>query len=63
MNHNKYNLKVGDTVIIDDKYVNGGKVVIKGFTETEMFALVEYDGCIWQTMTNRLSPVINMKGE
>jgi predicted acyltransferase (DUF342 family) len=59
MNHNPHNLKVGDTVIIDDGYVNGGEVTIKGFTETEMFALVECEDSVWQTMTNRLTPKLN----
>lgn len=56
MNHNPFNLQVDETVIIDDKYVNGGEVIIRGFTENQLFALVECDGSIWQTMTNRLTP-------
>lgn len=57
MNHNPFNLQVGEIVIIDDKYVNGGEVIIRGFTENELFAIVECDGSIWQTMTCRLSPI------
>ena len=61
MKHNKFNLKVGDTVILDADSPNGGEVKIHRFTPNELFASVsepelsEEDS--WQTMTSRLTPV------
>jgi hypothetical protein len=67
MNHNKFNLKVGDLVTLDATYRNTSEVYIHSFTPNEMYALVyskeEEPKTVWQTMTNRLTPIkeINFK--
>lgn len=63
INHNKYNLGIGDVVMLDGKYRTGSKVVIIDFTPNKMFATVH--GCessiddSWQVMTARLTPIID----
>jgi len=60
MNHNKYNLKVGERVIADEKYRGGYEVTIEEFTPNQLFALVKDDeGNKWQIMTNRLTKLEN----
>ena len=62
MDWNKYNFKVGDRVVLDKKYNNSSEVVVIGFTPNKMFATVQSDsGDKWQTMTTRLSPILNNK--
>ncbi len=61
MNHNKLNLQVGETVILDNRY----EVFIVGFTPNFVFATVKNDektddADCWQVMTNRLKPKKNM---
>lgn len=60
MNWNKYNLEVGETVILDEKYANNSEVKILSFTPNFLFATVtpikaNDDTVNWQTMTNRLT--------
>jgi len=62
MNHNKYNLKEGETVILDAGYNNSSEVVIISFTPNEMFARIKDENSDWEVMTNRLSPLAS-KGE
>lgn len=59
MNHNPHNLKVGDTVILDEDVDGGFQVVITTFSPNYLFAIVRwiYDGEYWQVMTNRLTPI------
>ena len=62
MIHNKHNLKVGDTVILDSDFVNHSEVKIVKFTPMEMYATVhsiEDEENIWDVMTYRLTPKIN----
>lgn len=65
-NHNKYDLKVGQNVILDKKFNNSSIVRILGFTPQFLFATVqaidennELVNKPWQTMTNRLTPITN----
>jgi hypothetical protein len=76
-NHNKYNLEVGQNVILDKTFNNSSIVRILGFTPLFVYAMVqttdknnELVGKPWQTMTNRLTPItlddietFNMKGK
>jgi hypothetical protein len=61
MNHNPYNFKVGDKVILDKDYqCGGGEFYIHSFTPNEMFATISFENDItqaWQVMTNRLTPI------
>jgi hypothetical protein len=60
MEWNKYNFKNGDRVVLDKKYNNRSEVVVIGFTPNKMFATVQSDdGDKWQTMTIRLTPILN----
>lgn len=63
MDHNKHNLKEGDTVNLDSNYRNGSKVVILKFTPNKLFAEIyavgEKPEDSWSTMTARLEPIIN----
>lgn len=65
MDHNKHNLKVGDTVILDKDFSNGRKVRITGFTPKQLFATVytidDPKQTVFEVMTYRLSPVENIK--
>lgn len=55
MNHNPYNIKIGDWVVLDNHEDNPVKVY--GFTPTFLFAEVgNNDGITWGVMTNRLKP-------
>jgi len=63
IDHNKYGLKVGDTVILDKEHTNSQEVIIQSFTPDKMFASV-YDSKnvneneVWinEVMTYRLTP-------
>ena len=61
MNHNKYNLEVGEIVILDAKYNNHSKVIIKSFTDSFIYANVYpiemTPNDSWKTMTTRLTPI------
>lgn len=61
MNHNKYNLKVGDLVNLDIDFQNTSQVYIKSFTPNKIFATiyVEQDDT-WMVMTNRLTPITQL---
>ena len=63
MNHNPHNLKVGDTVILDEEYNNASEVEIISFTPDELtaFILSPEDGDRWVVMTSRLTPITNSK--
>lgn len=59
MIHNKHNLRVGQKVLLDEKY-HQSEVVIFAFTPNELFATVYSNnetGDMWQVMTNRLTPI------
>ena len=58
MKHNKFDLKVGDIVILDKGYNNSSEVEIVGFTPEEMYANIKLldEDRMWVTMTNRLTP-------
>jgi len=63
-NHNKYNLEVGQNVILDKTFNNSSMVRILEFTPLFVYATVqqidennELIGKPWQTMTNRLTPI------
>jgi hypothetical protein len=66
MNHNKYNLMVGQIVILDANYQNKSEVGIHAFTPNEMYATVyaknDTGRDMWQVMTNRLSPIEIISG-
>jgi len=57
MIHNKFNLQIGDIVILDGKY----EVKIIQLTPQQLFATIEdpYTSVSWDCMTNRLSPKLN----
>lgn len=58
INWNKFNLVIGDKVIVDVEHPNSSEVTIMDFTPNKMFAMVKAeDGYQWQTMTSRLSPI------
>jgi hypothetical protein len=40
MNHNTYELEVGQTVTVDEEFRGGSTVVISAFTPNQMFATV-----------------------
>lgn len=61
---NKYNFKPGDVVMLDEKYHNKSVVKIfsitpKGLFSTIYSATIENptDKDMWDTMTNRLTPI------
>ena len=58
MNHNKYNLERGETVILDEDFTNDADVIIVDFTPNSLFATVRDFGNTdtWSVMTNRLTP-------
>jgi len=62
MKHNKFDLKVGDTVILDATFRNGSTVKIVALSSNGMFShicpigMIDSDG--WDVMTNRLTPII-----
>jgi hypothetical protein len=56
MNHNPYNFKVGDEVMLDATYANHSLVIIEAFTPHQMYATVKVGTTSWETMTNRLTP-------
>jgi copper(I)-binding protein len=61
MIHNKHNLKVGDTVILDFDFVNHSEVKIVAFTPKEMYATIhsiDDEEYTWEVMTYRLTPKI-----
>lgn len=62
MNHNKFDLKVGDTVILDKGYANESKVTILEFTDKQLYAKIKPAEAItdtsWDVMTYRLKPII-----
>lgn len=60
MKHNKFDLKVGDIVILDKGFNNSSEVEIVGFTPEQMYTNVKSldDDRVWVTMTNRLTPKI-----
>ena len=65
MNHNPYDLKINDIVILDEKFNNSTKVIIESFTSNKMFAGVkdyEDDYFIWNVMTNRFTPIKPLGG-
>ena len=61
MIHNKYSLRIGETVTLDESHPNHSEVEILSFTHSEMFATVRATNSIksdfWETMTNRLTPI------
>lgn len=64
MNHNPYNLQIGQTVILDAGFSNGGEVVIDDFTSLQMYATVHEESdpqSKWEVMTYRLTPKENGK--
>ena len=58
MNHNPYNLEVGERVILDAGYYNRTEVTIMYFTPEKMFAEVRNGNNHWKVMTYRLTPKI-----
>lgn len=57
VNHNPFNLKEGQRVIVDKGYRNSSEATIIRFTPNRMFATVKSDdGYEWETMTYRLTP-------
>jgi hypothetical protein len=62
MIHNKFDLKVGDTVMLDATFRNCSKVKILALSPNGMFShicpieMTESDR--WDVMTNRLTPII-----
>lgn len=59
MNNNPHGLQIGDKVILDKDFVNGGEVVIDNFSPDKLYATVHeesYPEDKWQTMTYRLTP-------
>jgi hypothetical protein len=63
MNHNPYNLKVGDEVVLDADFNNHSIVIIEAFTPHQMYATVKSGEYVWETMTHRLSPKTNKDNE
>lgn len=63
MNHNKHNLKFGQTVILDKGTATECEVIIVDFTPNEVFATVRWYGNTdtWEVMTARLSPKTESK--
>ncbi len=55
INHNKQNLKIGETVIADKDYHGGYEAKIVSFSPNKMFAIIEVEKQQWQLMTNRLT--------
>jgi len=56
MNHNPYNLEVGDEVVLDADFANHGLVTIESFTPLKLYAMVRSGTTCWETMTGRLTP-------
>ena len=60
--NNKFNIGVGDTVILDAKFRGGSKVKVISLTCNHLFAKIyakdDKDKNSWQVMTNRLTPTI-----
>lgn len=62
VNWNKFNLKVGDTCIVDADHSNRSEVIIIAFSiPNEMFVEVKAKDSLssWTTMTKRLTPILN----
>jgi len=61
MEHNQYEFKPGDVVVLDESHPNSSKVKIVSLSPNKMFAIVHQDELTvedaWETMTNRLTPV------
>jgi hypothetical protein len=60
MNHNTYELEVGQTVTADEGVRGGYTVVISAFTPNQMFATVhppDHPNDSWEIMTYRLTPL------
>lgn len=63
MNHNPFNLKIGQVVILDKDFNNSSEVVIKSLSPNGMFASIsahdeeDTGDWYWQVMTARLSPI------
>lgn len=62
MNHNKFDLKIGDTVILDKGYNNESKVTILNFSPKFMYAKIKPAEAVtetsWDVLTYRLRPII-----
>jgi len=58
--NNPFNLKRGETAILDKDCNNSSEVIIVDFTPKELYTTVRNYGEIvtWDVMTNRLSPLI-----
>lgn len=61
MNHNKHNLKAGQTVILDKGFASESEVLILRLSNTALFSQVYTEGTnpeeyYWSVMTARLSP-------
>lgn len=60
INWNKFNLEIGDKVVLDATFRNRSEVEIVLFSPNKMFARIRSkDGVEWETMTKRLSPIKN----
>ena len=65
MNHNKYNLQIGDECLLDENSACEQTVEILEFTPNKMFATIKnhfYDNTnhepqSWDVMTYRLTPL------
>jgi hypothetical protein len=60
MDHNKHNLKVGETVTVDADRRGGSTVVISALSPHHMFARVhppDHPNDSWEVMTYRLTPI------
>ena len=59
MNHNPYELKVGDAVILDKQFANKSAITIVDFTPNKMYSSIRSkdSGNEWMVMTHRLQPV------
>lgn len=68
MDHNKHNLQIGETVMLDNDKANRSEVVIVRMTPNKMFSTVRpaalkevFPSDCWDVMTNRLSPIDDVK--
>jgi len=60
MNHNPFDLKAGQKVILDEEYANKSEVIIHEFSNNQLFATVYSEKSKtdkWAVMTNRLTPM------
>jgi hypothetical protein len=60
MNHNPYELKVGDAVILDKQFTNKSAITITDFTPNKMYSSIRSEDSDneWMVMTHRLQPVL-----